>query len=72
LLYGALAAKLASGREVSARPLDVCELTRRLVSGDVVEPGDTLVLETSAVMHESSTLSIPTNCIFEGDVAELG
>ena len=28
--------------------------------GDVVEMGDTLVLETSAFEHESSNLSIPT------------
>ena len=33
----------------------------KLVSdGDVVEMGDTLVLETSAFEHESSNLSIPT------------
>ena len=34
---------------------------QKLVShGDVVEMGDTLVLETSAVARESSNLSIPT------------
>jgi hypothetical protein len=37
--------------------------------GDVVEMGDTLVLETSAFEHESSNLSIPTKR-FKGDVAE--
>ena len=30
------------------------------ISGDVVELGDTLVLGTSALVHESSNLSIPT------------
>jgi hypothetical protein len=38
---------------------------RRSVSGDVVEMGDTLVLETSAFAHESSTLSIPTRVLME-------
>lgn len=33
--------------------------------GDVVEKGDTLVLETSAFGHESSTLSIPTRSFKE-------
>ena len=41
----------------------VCQ---ELVSrGDVVEMGDTLVLETSAFEHESSTLSIPTKKFME-------
>ena len=35
----------------------LCEVSKR---GDVVEMGDTLVLETSAFEHESSNLSIPT------------
>jgi hypothetical protein len=39
----------------------VCLQGGKLVNGDVVEMGDTLVLETSAFEHESSTLSIPTN-----------
>jgi hypothetical protein len=60
LLCGLLVARLTSRHEFSAWLLEVCESTRMLVSGDVVDLGDTLVLETSAIVHESSTLSIPT------------
>ena len=34
--------------------------TKLVSRGDVVEMGDTLVLETSAFARESSNLSIPT------------
>jgi hypothetical protein len=39
----------------------VSKFGRLLSCGDVVEMGDTLVLETSAFARESSNLSIPTN-----------
>ena len=39
----------------------VSKLVKLLSCGDVVEMGDTLVLETSAFARESSNLSIPTN-----------
>ena len=61
MLYGLGVSNLASRHGLETWLLYVCESTRRLVSGDVVESGDTLVLETSAIVHESSTLSIPTN-----------
>ena len=38
----------------------VTRLLELLSTGDVVEMGDTLVLETSAFARESSNLSIPT------------
>jgi hypothetical protein len=48
-----------------------CAASSRLAStglvscGDVVEMGDTLVLETSAFARESSNLSIPTKRFME-------
>ena len=47
----------------------VSGFVKLLSCGDVVEMGDTLVLETSSFARESSNLSIPTNT-FQGDVAE--
>ena len=42
--------------------LEVYPVVVKLLScGDVVEMGDTLVLETSACARESSNLSIPTS-----------
>ena len=38
----------------------VSKFVKLLSCGDVVEMGDTLVLETSAFERESSNLSIPT------------
>ena len=60
MLYGHFADKLPDWRASNAWLLEVCKITEKLISGDVVEMGDTLVLETSAFAHESSNLSIPT------------
>ena len=43
----------------------VSKLVKLLSCGDVVEMGDTLVLETSAFARESSNLSIPTKRLTE-------
>ena len=43
----------------------VSKFVKLLSCGDVVEMGDTLVLETSAFARESSNLSIPTKRLTE-------